>query len=341
MIKFNKKLSSIPLLILISISATSFSASGTVVDQLDFVIDQTEYGPFKRTDNSKELFFTYHYYGKNTYANVQEKVGIKKGLNTYNSYNYTAFAHTIEPNGTYDFSFYFKPSYIDSINGCEISITLYDKENKVNLKVWTCKLSEANEEKYIYRSNLSSTMEHTEYASLIDFTKPSDYITEHFNFSGVPTVFADEYYFELDFSCISFTYRSAYKFVAGDLQLQFKDWYDLFPYLSKNEYGKTIIHIGYRIDGEVVTCMNRNYYVDPTCNTMSEIKYSWYTKTDHFYLPRYSQEKMNSYTYNFVMIHGGKAKVNYSFPVEFVAGRKYFGNCVDSDYCITGGVYND
>lgn len=342
MIKCSKKIVCIPFLLLTMFVSSSFSSDDYIGDlKDDFVIEQTAYGPFKRTDPSKELFFTYHYYGYNSFDNVQEKISIKKGLNTYSSYNLTFSSHKIERNGEYKISFYFKPSYIDSYNGCVISLTLYDKVAKTDIHVWECKLSEKNEEKHIYKANLNTDLTHTEYTSIIDFTKEGDYIEEKFDFSEFPLTFGGEYYFDLNFTSLSFIYLSDYKFITDDIQIQFNDTYNLFPYLSKADNGKRIIHVGYSRFGNKIILINQVYYVDPTCSIMSETKYSYYVQTNHFYLPRGKEKEMNSYTYNIIFMRAGRAKNSYHLPLRFIAGRKYFGSCSNSDYCITGGVYND
>lgn len=164
-------------------------------------------------------------------------------------------------------------------------------------------------------------------------------LKETFLFNNFISYLDIDRYYILDLSKLTFQYSAPFAFSYEEAYLSFKGGKSLFPHLEVNQdndpYVK--IHLSSR-DYIVSLFFNNDFYVDKESLEIYSKKENNTEPTNHLYLPKNKLKEMSEVPVILTVKNIGLNNTSFSYEMEFNAERNLFGSCLDSDYCIVGGI---
>lgn len=238
----------------------------------------------------------------------------KKGINSVN--------YTINfPNGfnyTNGMNFYFEVGTASGTNYGE----------------YTCKIYPSPKEIVITENNKNNLRIEGYLAKIGDNKR----YVERYNFSELSNYFTNDRYYRLLIDDFSFTNIGSDTKDINSATLEFSDSDNLFPFLPsvnnkkyidlKIEYKQGIYHFSY----------SNKFYVNPETLQMSYEPRENFSLVEHFYLPRGKSEKFDGYIFTLNILNAGYTKTTLKYDISFNVGHSLIGDCINSDYCVIGGV---
>lgn len=168
----------------------------------------------------------------------------------------------------------------------------------------------------------------------------SENIIEKFHFEFPKEgYFLDDRYYRLNLDFLYFRYEG---FSLGEpvIRMVVNDVNNLFPYLPIDSYGKYIPF-------EIVDKEEKTYfrikgplYVEPNSLLMSLGPREGFIPSNYFYLPRSKAKEFDGYEFSLNILQVGLAHLNLTYQLKFEVGYLMLGDCIDSDYCVEGKVYD-
>ncbi len=188
-----------------------------------------------------------------------------------------------------------------------------------------------------------------------DFTDQQENHTEYLDFSSVKAFlcrneyheYTEDKYYSIDIVPLSTEYLlSTTEAASANAYIVVSDPNKCFPNIKKtNGYFKLPLKgsASTRTFGGVTSIRvnfssNFSYYVNPHTLDMAEEPLEGYEQTKDFYYPVGKCEEIKeSCSFYFVAESLGYNKATYYMKLDFEGDHEFFGDCLDSDYCLVGG----
>lgn len=162
-------------------------------------------------------------------------------------------------------------------------------------------------------------------------------ISERYNFSNYTHLLDIPYYYRLDISSLSFTYKSYKAFTYKDAYLSFNDVNNLFPYIESNNSNK-VISLKAKDNNGTISFGCSSLYVEKDTLMMSSKPRAGYIESYYFYLPNNKISKLQGLNLNISVNGMGINGMSYIYPFQINFDSLLLGPCNESMYCIVGGV---
>ena len=163
---------------------------------------------------------------------------------------------------------------------------------------------------------------------------------EVFSFKNSVSIVNDETYHHLSLNELYFNYYFSLKYPNySQCYLYFYDTYYLFTTITTTRIIKVPLLLYFDPSLSKVYFRYKNtMYVEPSSLQMSLVKKEGYIETNKFYFPLNQKEKINTYNFKIEIKKMGQNETDVSIPFNYRSGKNLLGDCVDSDYCIIGGI---
>lgn len=292
------------------------------------------YGPFTR--DSGNVSFTAKY---NTSEDTTfESIKIREKNSQYFFFSKNASSHTYDPStNTVTFTVIIPMDEVLTDKGIYIYVYIKDKSTKDILSQFNFPLSQT----YSRNINTSVTNFITIYDSLFSIPTRTSWVEESFYFFNTLPSFLNEDYYKLPLDGIYFLYyHNGHPFTYSEVYLTYDDPYNLFLNCKKDNEVHIPLDI-YRKGNNNEFCYfkyKNTMFVDKNSLSMSLTSLYNYIETKDFYMPRGQGTKLDESSWRIVAKEVGVNKTNITIPLTFYSARNHFGNCDDSDYCVTGEI---
>lgn len=164
-------------------------------------------------------------------------------------------------------------------------------------------------------------------------------ISETYDYSNVLPYFTNDRYYRLMVNSMMIKYTSSNKYSYGSAYLYFDDPDNIFPHLEENVNRKKHIELKCEMVGNYITFAYKNMmYVNPKNMQMSMTQKPGFLTCKYFYLPLGQEERFDGYIFTLTIHSSGVSKIELSYDIVFNTGYSLVGDCIDSDYCVVGGV---
>ena len=314
---------------------SSFTAGITPPEDPTFVFEPALFGPYDGNEGEQTLSFSYSYMNNVSHTKVYELLEGHYGGQLMTR-DYTDY-HTLVKGGTYNINLTFYPFSFAVNSNMDIIFMIIDdythtilheknftvdKKQPLNINT-TGGLSE---KVITSRKNLFSLTKGETYAETYDFTKTED-------------VFGNRNYYRLDISNIHISYSSVKPFDYGMARLYFYDTRNLFPSMYRDpSSGATSFYLDViEEDGRLSFSFKDKYYVNPkTLEISSGYRPGW-RRSSYCYLPLKRRKDLEGTKFYLHITGAGFNDSTITHQLTYYSSKNFFGNCVDSEYCIKGG----
>lgn len=162
---------------------------------------------------------------------------------------------------------------------------------------------------------------------------------ERYNFKDTNEYYSTKAGNEIDLNDVTFNYQPLGKYKYQNAYLEITDSRNVYPLIAKDK--KDNIRIPLKAVGklgEIHFEFDTLMYVNYSTLEMSSVQKSGYNPTDKFYVPLGKEKMLEDESSRIVVEGSGYNLTLLSIPLSFYESGKLFGSCVESDYCIEGGI---
>jgi len=170
--------------------------------------------------------------------------------------------------------------------------------------------------------------------SLCDEKK--NYIQEdRITFSNYEDIIVEDYYLNFDIRRFKYSYSGLDNYLKGNFYLLIYDKYNLFidlPIYKDSQY-RYLELIPKVFNGDSIFSF-KNIYYNPLTHNTSSIYKEGYKETDKLYFPIGQLNKLRNIHCLLSFDIEGYTNFNMSSEFDIYFLKNYFGDCIDSEYCI-------
>jgi len=167
------------------------------------------------------------------------------------------------------------------------------------------------------------------------------YYNEILTFRGFETVYESFAYHRLNFGNLIIHYDSDYNqsiLIYASANFYLEDSLNLFPNLnydansSFKHLNGQLISIG---NGDYSFSLSDKMYVDPATLMMAISPNIGYVLTDFLYFPKNQFSKLQDIAFRITVSNIGINKMTIDYSSSHYSDNRFFGDCVNSAYCVT------